>query len=220
MCFSPGADAASAAVIAPVAVAALRAARARSELVLAALPALFVVHQLLSAVVWLGQRGDVGEGTAHAAAIAYLLYAQAALPVLVPLAFLLLEPDRRRRTATAALLAVGVVLGSYLLMTIVARPVDVQAADHVVVYTTDTANDGLVAAAYLLAVCGPALLSGRPLLRAFGAVNVVGFAVAAIVREEAVTSIWCSYAALASVLVWLALRGQRADSALVVPRVR
>lgn len=204
MCFSPQADLASAAVIAPLGLLALRAARSPRELPLASLPALFALHQAVEALVWLGLRGHVGAGVQDAAATAYLLVAQAVLPVLVPAAFLALEPRGRARVA---LLGLGCAVGGYLAWTILARPVDVTADRHVVVYTTRTHLDGLLAVAYVSAVCGPALLSARPLLRAFGVVNLVGVLLAALVRYEAVTSVWCTYAALASVLVWLALRG-------------
>jgi hypothetical protein len=207
VCFSPQADLASAALIAPVGVLALRAARSRRELPLASLPALFALHQAIEAVVWLGLRGHVGAGVQQAAALTYLLFAQVVLPVLVPAAFLLLERDPHRRRAIAGLTAAGVAVGAYLLSTIVLHPVGVLAADHVVVYVTRTQLDGLLAVVYVTAVCGPALLSSDGTLRLFGVVNLAGVLLAALVRYEAVTSVWCTYAALASVLVWLALRG-------------
>ena len=221
MCFSPEADFVAAAAIAPVGVLALRAVSTRRELVIGALPLLFALHQLVEAFVWLGLDGDVSAGVQDAAATTYLLYAQAVLPALVPLGFLLLEEHAgRRRTIVAALTALGALTGAYLAFTILARPVDVVADAHAVVYTTRTELDALIAVAYVSAVCGPALLSSRPLLRAFGAVNLVAVVTAGIVRAEAVTSIWCACAALASVLVLLALRAERpgASAAATPPR--
>jgi hypothetical protein len=43
-------------------------------------------------------------------------------------------------------------------------------------------------------------------------VNLVGLAAAAIVRTSAVTSVWCLYAALASVLILLHLRREAAPA--------
>jgi hypothetical protein len=86
MCFSAEADFAVAAVVAPVGVAALRAAPRRRDLPLAALPLLLALHQLTEGVVWLGLEGSAPAGLRDAATHAYLAFAQVVLPVVVPLA--------------------------------------------------------------------------------------------------------------------------------------
>ena len=96
MCFSPEADFTAGAVVAVMGVETLRRVRGRRELLLGALPLLFGIHQLVEGFVWLGLRGQVSSGLGNAAKEAYIVYAQAVLPAIVPLGFMLLEPDRRR----------------------------------------------------------------------------------------------------------------------------
>ena len=62
MCFSVQADLIVGVALIPVAVASLREVRCRREVPFAALPALFAVHQLIEAVVWLGLDGRVTSG--------------------------------------------------------------------------------------------------------------------------------------------------------------
>jgi hypothetical protein len=209
MCFSPEASFVAAGVLAPVGVASLRTIRRREQLIVGALPMLFVLHQLDEGIVWLGLRGQVSAGAAHAAIRVYLLVAQVAVPILVPLGFLLLERDRARRLWMAPLLALGVMVAGRLLWILVTHDVGARATDHVIVYDTDSRFGGVVAAGYVLATCGPALLGSDRVLRAFGLANVIGLALAAIVRTSAVTSVWCFYAALASVMILVHLRRQR-----------
>ena len=57
----------------------------RKHMVLAALPLLLGVHQLVEAFVWWGLQGHVSEGVGRVATWIYLLIAFVVLPVLVPL---------------------------------------------------------------------------------------------------------------------------------------
>src|SRR6266700_575326 len=110
MCFSPEADFAAGVVVAGVGVETLRRVESRRELIVGALPLLFGIHQLVEGFVWLGLRGQVSSGVADTAKDAYIVYAHAVLPALVPLGFLLLERDRRRARRLWPLVALGLVL--------------------------------------------------------------------------------------------------------------
>jgi hypothetical protein len=54
---------------------------------------------------------------------------------------------------------------------------------------------------YVVAVIGPALMSGYPSIVAFGVLNLVGLVVVAVLYVQAFVSLWCIYAAVMSVLV-------------------
>src|SRR5450631_2960436 len=110
MCFSPEADFTAGVAVAGVGIATLRRVRERRELLVGALPLLFGVHQLVEGFVWLRLRGQVSSGVGDAAREAYVVFAHAVLPAVVPLGFLLLEPDRRRSRWLWPLVGVGLVL--------------------------------------------------------------------------------------------------------------
>lgn len=206
MCFSAEADFVVAAAVAPVGVATLRAAARPQDLPLAAVPLLLALHQLTEGVVWLGLDGDAPAELLGAATHAYLALAQVVLPVIVPLGILLTEPDRRRRAWMGALLLGGVVVAARFAWILTANPVAAHALDHVIVYDTDRQFGYVTAAAYVLATCAPALIASSRLLRWFGVANLAGLLLASGVRYSAVTSIWCVYAALVSVLVLVHFR--------------
>ena len=83
MCFSATADFAAAAVVGAVGVATLAQVREPRMWALASLPLLFAAHQAVEGVVWLGTDGRVAPAIARAAMLAFMLYAQALLPLLV-----------------------------------------------------------------------------------------------------------------------------------------
>ncbi len=217
MCFSPEADFTAGAVVAGVGIEALRRVRVRRELIVGALPLLFGIHQVTEGFVWLGLRGQVPSGVGAAAKDAYIIYAHAVLPVIVPLGFTLLEPDRRRSGLMWWLVCLGVVLGGYLLWQVTAYPVAAQLQARCIDYTTHTPNDGLIGVLYVVVTCGPALISSRRYLRWFGLVSVAGVIAVALVRADELTSLWCLYVAMVSILILEHFRRQRSSEAHAVP---
>ena len=188
VCFSPQADFVVGAAVAGVGVETLRRVRARRELIVGTLPLLFGVHQLVEGFVWLGLRGQVSRGLGDAAKEAYIIYAHAVLPAIVPLGFMLLEPDRRRARVMTAMACVGALLGVYLLWQVTAYPVGAHEQARCIDYTTHTPNDALNGLLYIAVTCGPALISSRRYLRWFGLVSLVGVIVTAVVRVDELTS--------------------------------
>jgi hypothetical protein len=213
MCFSPQADFTAGAVVAGVGVQTLRCVRVPRELIVGALPLLFGIHQLVEGFVWLGLRGEVSSGLGDTAKQVYVVFAHAILPALVPLGFTLLEPDRRRARWMWPLVGLGLLLGAYLLWQVTAYPVTAQLQARCIDYSTHTPNDLLIGLLYVVATCGPALISSRRYLRWFGAVSLVGVIAAAVVRVDELTSLWCVYVALVSVLILEHFRRQRAFEA-------
>jgi hypothetical protein len=209
MCFSPEADFAAGAVIAAVGVQTLRRVHTSRELIIGSLPLLFGAHQLVEGFVWLGLDGQVSSTVGRTATEAYIVYAHAVLPAIVPLGFVLLEPDRRRARWLWPLAGLGMLLGAYLLWQVTAYPVGAQEQAHCIDYATHTPNDYVIAVLYVAVTCGPALLSSRPYLRWFGLLSLLGVIATAIVRVDELTSLWCVYAAFVSLLILEHFRRQR-----------
>jgi hypothetical protein len=212
MCLSPEVDFVAGTAIAAVGVATLTQVRRPRDLVIGALPLGFGLHQITEGFVWLGLRGQVSAGLGDAARDAYVIYAQAVLPMIVPLGFALLEPRRRRRLLVWPFALLGLLTGLFLLWQVTQWPILAEERAHCVAYTTHTPYAIPSATAYVLAVCAPALLSSRRYLRWFGVVNVLGLAFAATMQEEEFTSVWCLYAAVMSVLILVHFRRERRGS--------
>ncbi len=99
MCLSAEMSFAGSAVIAAVDVASLHEMRRRRAVAFASLPLLFAFHQFAEGFLWLGLQDRTANAVAEAAAVGFVLYAQAVLPTLAPLAVLLVEPHARPRQA-------------------------------------------------------------------------------------------------------------------------
>lgn len=202
MCFSASADLVVGAVLLPVAILSLREVKNWRELPFASLPAVFALHQFLEAAIWAGVDGDVSGGATQLVVRAYLFIALPLLPTLVPLAVLLLEP-RGVRLRVAPFVALGAVVSAYLTVVVLFNPVGVIEHPHALEYQTSVQHPYAWAVAYVVAVIGPALMSGYRSIVAFGALNLVGLVVVALFYVDAFASLWCIYAAAVSSLVLL-----------------
>ena len=208
MCFSATANFAGSAVLGTIGVATLVEVRQRREVLLAAMPCLFALHQLTEGFVWLGL--DRGLPLlAHDAGAAYVLYAQGLLPVLLPLSIFLIEPTRRKQRQMFGFLALGVLLALYILWGLIAYPLYVSAQAHGIVYNNIITITTPVAILYVIATCGAMFFSGFRSLVLLGWANLIGLLIVMLVRRYEFTSLWCAYAAVVSVLIYIFFRRKK-----------
>ena len=205
MCFSATADLVAGVVVGTIGVDAVRHARLPSQRLLASLPIVLAVHEIIEAFVWWHLRGDVSDGLGKAATVAYLLIAFGLLPVLVPIAVGALEPrpaGRRMMVFTA----IGAAVAAVLLYSVIRGPVTATIEGHHISYEVDLYRGGILVALYVLATCGSLLASHHRHVRWFGAVNLVVVVVLAVVDKTAFISLWCAWAAVTSGGIALHLR--------------
>ncbi|MFI8455058.1 DUF6629 family protein [Kitasatospora sp. NPDC085464] len=204
MCWSAQADAVAGGVVAAAGVACLvRARRAGhpERLLLAALPLVLGLHQLIEALVWLGTDGELSPALAGAARTAWAVIALPLLPVLVPAGVWCATTGPRRRVL-AALTLLGAAVAVPLAVAVASHPVAATAHGHTLVYAVGIPRPAVLLTGYLLATVGSLLASGDRLLRRLGLVTAVGALVCALFWRLAFISTWCALAALAGVLLF------------------
>ena len=204
MCWSATADLFAGGAVAAVGVAALASVRRGRDVLLAALPLVLGVHQLIEAVVWRGTDGDVGGGTAAVARTAWAVIAYPLLPVLVPVGVLLAvgataSPARRR--LLVVLVALGLVVSAVLAFGVARHGVSAQVDGHSLRYGVGVGQPVLIGAGYLLATVGALLASGQRDIRLVGVACGFGAVVCLLLWQAAFVSTWCALAAVASLLV-------------------
>jgi hypothetical protein len=209
MCFSASADFTSSVVLGAVGVATLREVKDRRELLLAAMPGLFAIHEFIEGFVWLGLDGTLSPQVAHNAGAAFVLYAQGILPFLLPLSVFLIEPTKRQRRRMLGFVILGGLLSLYLAWGLIAYPLMISDQSHSVVYVNVVTNTTLVAVLYVIATCGALFFSGFGPLVELGWFNLAGLLVVAVVKRYAFTSVWCGYAAVVSVIIYFFFRRTR-----------
>ena len=201
MCFSPEMDIAAGVVVGSIGVAALRHVDQPRELPLASLPVLFGAHQVTEAFVWWGLRGDVAASTGRSALWLYTLFAFVVLPVLAPLAVLLIEPATRRRRMMGRFAVLGGLVSAVYLASMAREPMTVMVRGNTLGYGTGVPHGELLAVVYVTATVGALVASSHRRIALFGAANAVVVPLLVLVAAHAFTSLWCLWAAVASVVI-------------------
>lgn len=201
MCFSATANFVGSGVLGAVGVVTLTKVKHRRELLFATLPTLFAVHQFIEGFVWLGLDGILSPVVAHNMGAAFMLYAQGLLPFLLPLSVLLFEPDRKSRRRMLPFLVLGGTTTLYILWALTAYPLQLYIRVNSIVYINQATNNPAVALLYVIATCGSLFFSKIRMMVVFGAANLAILLVVMEFRRYAFTSLWCAYAAVASVII-------------------
>jgi hypothetical protein len=201
MCFSATANFVGSGVLGGVGVLTLTQVKHRRELLFASLPTLFAVHQFIEGFVWLGLDGILSKQVAHNMGAAFVVYAQGLLPFLMPMGVMLFERTRLRRRVMLPFVILGGLLTLYMLWGLAAYPLQVWEQGNSIVYVNYATNRTWVAVLYIIATCGSLFVSKVPVMVAFGGANLFILLVVMAVKRYAFTSLWCAYAAVASVIV-------------------
>jgi hypothetical protein len=201
VCFSATANFVGSGVLGAVGIVTLTKVKHRRELLFAALPTLFAIHQFIEGFVWLGLDGILSPVVAHNMGAAFMLYAQGLLPFLLPLSVLLFEPDRKSRRRMLPFLVLGGATTLYILWALTAYPLQLYIRANSIVYINQATNNTAVALLYVIATCGSLFFSKIKMMVVFGAANLVILLVVMESKRYAFTSLWCAYAAIASVII-------------------
>jgi hypothetical protein len=201
MCFSAAANFAGSGALGAVGVLTLTRVKHRRELLFASLPALFAIHQFIEGFVWLGLDGMLSSQVTHNMGAAFMLYAQGLLPFVLPLSVLLFEPDARSRRRMLPFLVIGGLTSLYILWALIAYPTQIFVKSNSIVYINQATNNTSVAVCYVIATCGSLLFSKVKDMMIFGVANLAILLAVMAVKRYAFTSLWCAYAAVASVII-------------------
>ena len=201
MCFSATVNFVGSGVLGAVGVVTLTKVKHRRELLFAALPVLFAIHQFIEGFVWLGLDGILSPAVAHDMGAAFMLYAQGLLPFLLPLSVVLFEPTRKSRRRMLPFLVLGGATTLYILWALTAYPLELYIKGNSIVYINQATNNTLVAFLYVVATCGTLFFSKIKMMVVFGAANLAILLIVMEVKRYAFTSLWCAYAAVASVII-------------------
>jgi hypothetical protein len=220
MCFSAAANFVGSGVLGTIGIITLTKVKHRRELLFASLPALFAIHQFTEGFVWLGLDGILSPTVTHDMGSAFMLYAQGLLPILLPLSVLLFEPNTKSRRRMLPFLIIGAATALYILWALVAYPTQVYLRGNSIVYINQATNNTAVALLYVIATCGSLFFSKVRAMVIFGAANLAILLLVMAFKRYAFTSLWCAYAAVASVIILVYFWRSMADRPFLYGQLR
>ena len=205
MCFSSTASFVAGTALSGFGVATLAKVERRSEIPFAMIPLLFGIQQLVEGTLWLTFSHE-WPVLRQAMTYIFSLFSHVLWPIYIPFAFRALETTPWRRTAMLWFQAVGLAVGLYLLYFSVAGSVDAEVVGQHIVYNSPHFYMVPVTALYVVATCFTGFVSSHTFVRMFGVLALLSFIATYYFYTRALVSVWCFFAAILSLLIYLHLR--------------
>ena len=204
MCFSATASFVAGATLSTIGVATITKVKQRSELPFAMIPLLFGMQQIIEGILWLTFSHDAPV-LKQTMTYIYSLFSHVLWPIYVPFAFRVLETTPWRRTAMLWFQAAGLAAGLYLLYFIVTRPVVAAIVGQHIVYESPHFFIVPVILLYVASTCFTGTVSSHTFVRLFGGLALLSFIATYFFAANALVSVWCFFAAILSLLIYLHL---------------
>ena len=205
MCFSAPASFIAGASLVAVGAVTLNCTKRKCEIPFALIPLLFGVQQLIEGVIWLT---FMHEAPTLKLAMTYLYsaFSHVLWPIYIPIAIGVLEAVRWRKQVILSFEFVGAAVGLYLLYFMIVLPMDAEVIGRHIVYVSPHFYIVPVMILYLSATCVSCLFSSHIFVRLFGILAFISFVAAYFIQEMAAVSVWCFFAAILSMLIFVHLR--------------
>lgn len=201
MCFSATASFIAGVLLSALGVVTVKKAERKAEIPFAMIPLLFGVQQIVEGMLWLSFRFDAPLLNVTMTYV-FTLFSHVLWPMYVPFAIGLLETVAWRKKVIWAFQFIGIAVGLYLLYLVIRFPVTSEVDEHIV-YVSPHFYKAPMMLLYLAATCVSSFFSSHKIINLFGVLALLFFMVAYWVHSVAFFSIWCFFAAVLSVIIYL-----------------
>lgn len=201
MCFSAAASFIAGVSLTALGVVTVKRAKRKAEIPFAMIPLLFGAQQIIEGMLWLSFRYDAALPNVVMTYL-FTLFSHVLWPVFVPFSIGLMETVAWRRKVISVFQFIGIGVGLYLLYFIVRFPVVSEAHEHMT-YVLSHVKEHPVLELYLAATCVAPFFSSHRIINVFGVLALLLFMVAYWFYTVAFFSVWCFFAALLSIVIYL-----------------
>ena len=207
MCFSASASFVAGGVLSAVGVVTLRKTERKAEVPFAAIPLLFGTQQIIEGIIWLTFRYPASELNTVMTFV-YSLFSHVLWPIYVPLSIVLLETVPWRKKVLWSFWLAGTAVSFYLLYFLIKFPITSREVDSHIVYFSPHFFLYAVMGFYVAATCISSMFSSHKLINIFGVLALLSFTGAYLFYTTALVSVWCFFAAILSLIIYLYFRAR------------
>jgi len=218
MCFSAGASFTAGVLLSAVGVANQRKVRKPEQRLFALIPLLFGLQQFAEGALWVTLRSGGHDWLQNAATYIFLIAALVIWPVMIPLSMWFMEEGKKRKNILASLIVIGGIVSSFYAFCLISYNVTPQINSFHIQYIEEfprtIANN--FSLFYPVSTVVPLFVSSVRRMWLLGILISVSWLVTAIFFAGYLTSVWCFFAALISVVIYWIL----SESHSTVPSLR
>lgn len=211
MCFSAGASFTGAAIITAVGAATVYRTPSGPKKLFSAVPLIFGIQQTSEGVIWSILENGGSDQVLNMATIMFLIAALLIWPVMMPLSIWKMEEDPSRKKWILPFLIAGITIAVYYLVCmILIKSTAVIEGNHIR-YAGQFPKVLMIPVfvIYVFATITPLFISSVKRVRPMGVLMLLSVVVSGIFYKVFVTSVWCFFAALISIVIYWILEEER-----------
>lgn len=219
MCFSATASFGASAVLAVISVASLKQVKHKSQIVFACIPIFFSLQQFTEGLVWVSFAAPFNATMNLWGTYIFLIFAQVVWPLWIPIAMVMVENKGQRRKIQRVFMVIGITEAIYQAYCLLFYPVHSQVTGHHIYYELDHPMSTVVKyiepAFYIAATIVSPFFTSIKRMWIVGAAILISCIITVIFYEHYTVSVWCFFASIISISVYLIMREIRISYQLI-----
>lgn len=214
MCFSASASFTAGAIITAAGVATEVVAHKPSQRLFASIPFFFGIQQIAEGCVWISLTNPGHLMMQNVCTYIFLIIADLVWPVVIPASCLLMEENPRKRKIFKGLLIGGILLALYYAFCLIFFETKPEILNCHINYAGDYPKLLVVPAflVYLAVTITPLVMSSIKGMLWLGFMLFIGVIVSLIFYLENVTSVWCFFGAIISIMIFWVLKKTKTET--------
>jgi len=211
MCFSAEASFAGGVIITAIGVATVTKVHKSSQLIFASIPLFFGLQQFTEGVLWITLPNPDYVSIQKFSTYLFLIMAEVLWPIMIPLSVIFMEKNQKKKKILRFFLVLGICLSAYYATCLMLFNVNPEIMEYHIQYHTGFPKSmALVTfAIYLAVTITPLFVSSIQKTHMLGVLMFLSCAVTAIFFTQYLTSVWCFFAAIISVVIFWILRDSK-----------
>lgn len=216
MCFSATASFGSGVILAVIGVVTLKITRKPSHLVFAFIPILFAIQQISEGFVWLTLQNVAYARWQSIPIHIFMVFAHIVWPLWISLSALLLEKGEARKKILSVLFAIAILLSSSEVYYMLQTTITAEISGHYVKYIFEYPPVYVIVTdiLYGLVTIVPCFVSGVKKMWLLGICFTVSLIFSAWFYQAHLLSVWCFFAAILSIIIYLIIDGHQKSGEL------
>jgi len=213
MCFSAGASFAGSVVITAIGIATIIKVHKPSQIVFACIPLFFGFQQFIEGCLWYIMQHPEYAQYENIFTTTFLIMAQVFWPVMIPLAVLHMEKNAKKKRVIWVLLSLGLSISIFYIYCLLNYTVTPQISGYHIHYVENSPKilTFIAFIIYLITSITPLFVSSIKRTHLLGILMSVSCLITIIFFTQYLTSVWCFFAALISIIIFWILRDSKRE---------
>ena len=204
MCFSPEASFAGGVIISAIGVATVKKIHNPSQIVFASIPLFFGIQQIAEGFLWMTLPDHDFLNVQKISTYLFLILAQVIWPSMIPVSVMLMADNIKRKKILRILSGIGVLLSMYYAFCLLTFNVSPEISGFHILYKNEfpPSLSNPAFSVYLTVTITPLFVSGIKRTWLLGILMSLSCLVSAYFFTQYLTSVWCFFAALISMVIF------------------